>query len=98
VNVEATELPSWAARLLAARPQSPSYALRAPGRAHPRTHPPRAPAASTLNPNPPHPYPLQPEPDAPAAAEAIDAWSLAENAGRAYAAIDGDISPMHLYK
>jgi hypothetical protein len=40
----------------------------------------------------------QPEPEAPAPAEAIDAWSLPENAGRAYAALDGDISPMHLYK
>jgi len=28
----------------------------------------------------------------------IDAWSLPENTGRAYAALDGDISPMHLYK
>lgn len=45
----------------------------------------------------------QPEQDAAAGAaaaagEAIAAWTLPENTGRAYAALDGDISPMHLYK
>eukprot|EP00882_Tetradesmus_deserticola_P014387 GHRQ01015299.1.p1 GENE.GHRQ01015299.1~~GHRQ01015299.1.p1 ORF type:complete len:332 (+),score=124.34 GHRQ01015299.1:413-1408(+) len=30
--------------------------------------------------------------------EAFDTWVLPENTGRAYAALDGDISPMHLYK
>lgn len=35
---------------------------------------------------------------ADSAAEPIDTWSLPENTGRAYAALDGDISPMHLYK
>ncbi|KAF6262187.1 hypothetical protein COO60DRAFT_1625095 [Scenedesmus sp. NREL 46B-D3] len=33
-----------------------------------------------------------------AAGEAFDTWVLPENTGRAYAALDGDISPMHLYK
>eukprot|EP00878_Enallax_costatus_P002192 GHUV01002363.1.p1 GENE.GHUV01002363.1~~GHUV01002363.1.p1 ORF type:complete len:345 (+),score=127.06 GHUV01002363.1:98-1132(+) len=28
----------------------------------------------------------------------FDTWVLPENTGRAYAALDGDISPMHLYK
>ncbi len=32
------------------------------------------------------------------AAEALDSWQLGEDAGRKYAALDGDISPMHLYK
>jgi hypothetical protein len=37
--------------------------------------------------------------DAPeAAGEVLDTWALPENTGRAYAALDGDISPMHLYK
>eukprot|EP00775_Hariotina_reticulata_P009101 gene9101-9270_t len=47
----------------------------------------------------------QKEQDKPAAAaegevplEDIDTWVLPENTGRAYAALDGDISPMHLYK
>lgn len=45
----------------------------------------------------------QPEQDAAAGAAAaagedIAAWTLPENTGRAYAALDGDISPMHLYK
>lgn len=30
--------------------------------------------------------------------EQIDAWKLPEDTGRRYAALDGDISPMHLYK
>lgn len=41
----------------------------------------------------------QPEQEAAAAAGGpIDTWTLPENTGRAYAALDGDISPMHLYK
>ncbi|WIA12470.1 hypothetical protein OEZ85_012505 [Tetradesmus obliquus] len=32
------------------------------------------------------------------AGEEFDTWVLPENTGRAYAALDGDISPMHLYK
>lgn len=40
----------------------------------------------------------QPEQEAAAAGEPIDTWTLPENTGRAYAALDGDISPMHLYK
>jgi acyl dehydratase len=35
---------------------------------------------------------------AAAAGELVDTWALPENTGRAYAALDGDISPMHLYK
>jgi acyl dehydratase len=33
-----------------------------------------------------------------AASQPLDTWTLPENTGRAYAALDGDISPMHLYK
>jgi acyl dehydratase len=33
-----------------------------------------------------------------AAGQPLDTWKLPENTGRAYAALDGDISPMHLYK
>eukprot|EP00879_Flechtneria_rotunda_P006731 GHRR01007072.1.p1 GENE.GHRR01007072.1~~GHRR01007072.1.p1 ORF type:complete len:337 (+),score=120.13 GHRR01007072.1:178-1188(+) len=32
------------------------------------------------------------------ASKIFDTWQLPENTGRAYAALDGDISPMHLYK
>ncbi|KAI8472348.1 MAG: hypothetical protein J3K34DRAFT_392378 [Monoraphidium minutum] len=31
-------------------------------------------------------------------AEQLDTWALAEDTGRRYAALDGDISPMHLYR
>ncbi|GBF93066.1 acyl dehydratase [Raphidocelis subcapitata] len=31
-------------------------------------------------------------------AESLDVWTLPEDTGRRYAALDGDISPMHLYK
>jgi hypothetical protein len=36
--------------------------------------------------------------EAPPPGDAVDTWALAGDAGRRYAAIDGDISPMHLYK
>lgn len=36
--------------------------------------------------------------DTAAAGDEIAVWALPENTGRAYAALDGDISPMHLYK
>lgn len=47
--------------------------------------------------------PKLPQEDAKPAAAAseaqeFDTWVLPENTGRAYAALDGDISPMHLYK
>jgi len=49
-----------------------------------------------------HPHASKQEAETPAEAEAapeaIDSWSLPENSGRAYAALDGDISPMHLWK
>jgi acyl dehydratase len=42
--------------------------------------------------------PKQPEQEPAAAMQPLDTWTLPENTGRAYAALDGDISPMHLYK
>jgi hypothetical protein len=38
------------------------------------------------------------QPEQEVAGQPIDTWTLPENTGRAYAALDGDISPMHLYK
>jgi acyl dehydratase len=38
------------------------------------------------------------QPEQEVAGQPIDTWALPENTGRAYAALDGDISPMHLYK
>lgn len=42
--------------------------------------------------------PKQPEQEPAATSQPLDTWTLPENTGRAYAALDGDISPMHLYK